>query len=116
MVSIRSGHVARWEETTNLESEGDLLELTPHGVELLDVPPRSHEILGLDLAGAHLSVLGARLDLLDEGLLLLLELHACLVEFANGLVEHALVLAQTLSGRHALAEGPFEDLAGGSGG
>lgn len=97
---------------THLKSERDLLQLAAHRVELLNIPSRAHEIFGLDLARAHLPILRARLDLLNECLLLLLELDAGLIEFADSLVEHALVLAQTLCGRHALAKGPFEDLAG----
>jgi hypothetical protein len=42
---------------------------------------------------------------------LLLQLDPLLVQFSDGLVERALVLAQTLRGRHALAESPFQDLA-----
>lgn len=90
-----------------LQSQRNLLELTSHGKELLNVPPCAYEILCLDLARAHLPVLGARLDLLDKRLLLLLELNARLVEFPDRLIEHALVLAQTLRGRHALAKSPF---------
>lgn len=86
------------------------MELASHAVKLLDVSPSSNKILGLDLAGAHLAILRARFDLLDKGLLLLLQLDAGLVEFADGFIKHALVLAQTLGGRHALTEGPFEDL------
>lgn len=96
---------------TNLEPQRDLLQLAAHGEELLNVSPCSDEVFGLDLACSHLSVLGARLDLLDERLLLLLKLDSGLVELADCLVEHALVLAQTLRGRHALAKCPFKDLA-----
>ena len=70
-------------------------------------PSCANQVLRLDLGGSHLALLSTLLDLANEGLLLLLELHADLVEFSDSLVEHSLVLAQTLGGRHALAEGPF---------
>ena len=73
----------------------------------MHIPSCADQILGLDLRGAHLALLGALPDLADEGLLLLLELDTDLVEFPDGLIEHSLVLAQALGGRHALAEGPF---------
>lgn len=64
----------------------------------------------MDLGGTHLALLGALLDLCLQRLLLLLELDSHLVQLSYRLIEHALVLAQTLGGRHALAESPFEDL------
>lgn len=74
------------------------------------LPPCAHEILGLDLGSAHLALLGALFNLCLQRLLLLLEFDSHLVELSYRLIEHALILAQTLGGRHALAEGPFEDL------
>lgn len=71
------------------------------------VPSRPHKVLRLDLGSANLVLLCALLDLCDECLFLLLKLHPDLVQFADCLVEHALVLAQTLSGRHALSKSPF---------
>jgi hypothetical protein len=103
------------------------LELTPHAVELLDVPrsncqmrpnsrvkpsqalppPGANQVLCLDLASTHLALLRALADLGDKRLLLLLKLHTLLIELADRLVEEALVLAQALGRRDALAEGPF---------
>lgn len=74
------------------------------------IPSCPYKVLGLDLAGTHLPLLRALSNLCDECFLLLLQLDALLVEFSNCLVEEALVLAQTLGGRHPLAEGPFQDL------
>jgi hypothetical protein len=51
--------------------------------------------------------LRALADLGDKRLLLLLKLHTLLIELADRLVEEALVLAQALGRRDALAEGPF---------
>ncbi len=55
-----------------LETKGNLLQLAAHAVKLFDISPCTNKVLGLDLAGTHLAVLGARLDLLDERLFLLL--------------------------------------------
>lgn len=74
------------------------------------IPSCPYKVLGLDLASTHLPLLRALANLCDECLFLLLQLDALLVEFSNRLVEEALVLAQTLGGRHPLAEGPFQDL------
>ena len=86
------------------------MQLAPHAVELLDISPRPHQILGLDFAGAHLTLLGALANLGDKCLFLLLKLNTLLVEFSNGLVEESLVFAKTLGWRHTLAESPFQDL------
>ena len=74
------------------------------------VPPRAHEIFGLDFDGAHLAVLGVFLDVLYQFLFLVLELRPFAVQFALCLFEGSLVFAQTLGRRHAFAEGPFDDL------
>jgi hypothetical protein len=73
-------------------------------------PSCSHEILCLYPQRAHLSILCALLDVLDELLLLIFQLHALAVKLPLRLLECTLVLAQSLSGRHALAKGPFYDL------
>lgn len=73
-------------------------------------PSCPHQILGLDLAGPDLAILGALLDILYELLLLVLELHALSVQLALRSVQGTLVFAQTLRGRHTLAERPFDDL------
>lgn len=75
-----------------------------------NTPSRANQILGLDLASAHLALLRALADLGDERLLLFLELNPLLVQLSDRLVEEPLVLAQTLRRRHALAESPFQDL------
>lgn len=86
------------------------MELTPHAVKLFDVSPCAHQVLGLDLAGAHLALLSALANLGDKCLFLLLELNALLVQFSDSLVEESLVFAKTLGRRHTLAESPFQDL------
>ena len=75
-----------------------------------DLPSCSDQVFRLDLAGTHLAVLGALLDVLDELLFLVLELHAFAVELALGFLESSLVLAEAFLGGHAPAEGPFNDL------
>lgn len=75
-----------------------------------NTPPGTNQILGLDFARAHLALLGALADLGDEGLFLLLELDPLLIQLPDSLVEEALVLAQTLCRRDALAESPLQDL------
>lgn len=75
-----------------------------------DTPSRANQILGLDFASAHLPLLRTRANLGYERLLLLLEFDPLLIQLPNRLVEESLVLAQTLRRRHALAEGPFQDL------
>lgn len=87
-----------------------MLQLTLHGEELLNVAPRPYQIFGLDFARSHLSILGTCFDLLDQRLFLLLKFDSCLVKFAHCLIEHALVLAQTLGGRYALPKRPFQQL------
>lgn len=72
-----------------------------------DIPPGANQILGLDFACAHLALLSALADLGDKGLLLLLELDPLLIQLPNSLVEKALVLAQTLCRRDALAKSPL---------
>ena len=110
-----------------LETQRDLLQLATHAVELLDIPkpasvlhprlyaqatlpPGPDKILCLDLGSTHLSLLRMLPDCSDQGLLLLLQLHPLLIEFANRLIEKTLILSKALRRRHALAEGPFEDL------
>lgn len=74
------------------------------------LPSSSHQILGLDLACPHLSIFGTLLDILHELLFLVFELDPLTVEFTLRFFEGTLVFAQTLLGRHALSEGPFDDL------
>lgn len=90
-------------------------EEEPEGAERREsmIPPRADEIFGLDFAGAHLAVLGALLDVQDQFLFLVFELHPFAVEFALGLFEGALVFSEPLLGGHAFPEGPFYDLRGG---
>ena len=94
-----------------LYPQADRLQLRPHLIELLDIPPRAHQIFRLHLHGTHLTALGILLDLRDELLLLVLELRSFAVELTLGLFKSALVFAEALGGGHALAEGPFYDLA-----
>lgn len=77
---------------------------------LTNTPSGPHEILRLYLDYIHLSSLGAFLDISFQLLRLVLQLHTFAIEFSLRLLEGALVLAQTLCGRHALAKGPFHDL------
>jgi hypothetical protein len=84
--------------------------LRPHRVEFLNIPPRPNQILGLDLTSSHLSILRTLLDLSNQLLLLILQLHSLTIKFSLGLLERSLVLAQTLGGGHALSERPFDDL------
>lgn len=58
-----------------------------------DVPSGSHEVFGLDLAGAHLAILGALLDVLDQLSFLVFELDSFAVEFSLRLFEGALVFS-----------------------
>jgi hypothetical protein len=77
---------------------------TPHA------PSRPHEVLGLDLAGFHLAIFGALLNVLHQFLLLVLQFRPFAVQFALCSVQGTLVFAQTLCGRHALSKRPFNDL------
>jgi hypothetical protein len=74
------------------------LELGAHLVELLDVSACADEVLCHDLARVELAILGRLLDVRDEFLLLRLEFGAFAVEFALGLCERPLVLAETFCG------------------
>lgn len=76
----------------------------------VDAPPGPDQVLCLDLDGSHLTVLGILLDVLDQFLLLVLELGTLTIELSLRLFECALMLSKTLSRRHALAKGPFDDL------
>lgn len=76
-------------------------------------PSGPNEILSLDLARSNLAILGTLLDVLHQLLLLVLQLHALSIQLTLGSVQGTLVFAQTLRGRHALAEGPFNDLVAG---
>ena len=75
-----------------------------------DKPPRSNQIFGLDLAGAHLPIFGALFNVLNQFLLLVLKLNTFAVEFALGLFESSLVFSETFLGGHTFAKGPFDDL------
>ena len=79
-------------------------------VSISMVPSCSHQVLCLNLAGTHVTLLCALLDLGDQGLFLPLKLSSQLIKLTYSLVQHALVLAQALRRRHALSKGPFEDL------
>lgn len=83
-------------------------------ISVANRPPCANQVFGLDLAGPHLAVLGALLDILHQFLLLVLQLHSFAVQLALCAVEGALVFAQTLRWRHAFAERPFNDLVGGA--
>lgn len=96
--------------STNLKTKGDLLQLALHAIEFVDISSRAHQILGLDLAGADLTLLGGCANLSHKGLLLLLQLDTLLIQFSDGLVEESLILSQTLCRRHALAESPLQNL------
>ena len=50
-----------------------------------DTPSCPYEVLGLDLACAHVAILCGLLDVLDQFLLLVLEFHPLPVEFSLGL-------------------------------
>jgi hypothetical protein len=76
-------------------------------------PARPHNVLGLDLHGAHLAGLCALAHVGLQLLLLVLELDALALELALRLLQRALVLAQPLGRRHALAERPLDDVHGG---
>jgi hypothetical protein len=78
-----------------------------------NTPPRPHQVLGLDAQRPHLAILCALLDVGHELLLLVLELDALAVQFTLCLLEGALVLAQTLCRRHALAKRPLDKLGQG---
>lgn len=77
---------------------------------ILDEPPRSNQILGLDFASPHLPILRALLDVLDELLLLILKLDSFAVELALGFFEGALVFPKAFLWGHPFAKGPFDDL------
>lgn len=96
--------------STDLDAQGDSLQLHTRLVEPLDVLPRPGEIFGLHLGGVQLPFLGVLLDAALQGVLLALELLLLSVQLAHGLLEGTLVLSQLLLRRHALAEGPFYDL------
>ena len=76
----------------------------------MNAPPRSNQILRLDLASPHLPILGALLDVLDEFLLLVLELYPFAVELALGFFKGTLVFSQALCRGHTFTESPFDDL------
>ena len=63
-----------------------------------NAPPRPNQILRLNLARRHLSVLGRLLDVRNQPFFLLLKLDAFAVEFALGFFEGALVLGEVLVG------------------
>ena len=86
---------------------GQLREVLIEGGGLPSCPD---QVFRLDLACAHLAILGALLDVLDKFLLLVLELHALAVELALGFLQSSLVLAEAFLGGHASAEGPLHDL------
>lgn len=58
-----------------------------------DVPSGSHEVFGLDLAGAHLAILRALLDVLYQLSFLVFELDSFAVEFSLRFFEGALVFS-----------------------
>lgn len=76
----------------------------------LHSPPRPDQVLGLDLAGADLAILGTLLDVLHQLLLLILQLDPFAIQFPLGSLQGSLVLAQTLRGRQPFPKGPFDDL------
>ena len=73
-------------------------------------PPCAHKVLCLDAQSPHLPVLGAPFDVGYQLLLVILELDTFPIKLALCLLKRLLVLAETLGGRHALAEGPFDNL------
>lgn len=74
------------------------------------IPSGPNQILGLNLAGAHLPILGTLLNILYKLLLLILKLDALTVKFSLSFLESSLMFAETLLGRHPLSESPFYDL------
>lgn len=77
---------------------------------VVNAPSCSDQILSLDLASAHLPILGAFLDILDELLFLVLELDSFAVELTLSFFEGTLVFSKAFLWAHALAKGPFDDL------
>ncbi len=75
-----------------------------------NIPPRSHQVLGLNLTGTNLSILGALFDILHQLLFLIFELDPFSVELSLCLFQRALMFPQPLGRGHALAECPFDDL------
>lgn len=75
-----------------------------------DVPSRSDQVFGLDLACPNLPTLGALLDILDQFLFLTLQLDALPIQFALCPIQSPLVLAKTLRRRHAFSKCPLDDL------
>ena len=71
------------------------------------IPPRPHQILGLDFTCAHIAILRALLDVLHQLLLLVFQLHAFPVQLPLCLFERALVFAEAFCGCHTFAERPF---------
>jgi hypothetical protein len=86
------------EGQTHLNAKRDGLELGPHLVKVLDMPPGADEVLGHDLAGVCLSLLGGLFDVLYQLLFLLLHFGPLPVELPLGLLEGPLVLLEHLGG------------------
>jgi hypothetical protein len=86
------------------------LKLGSHLIEFAYVSPSTNEIFGLDFACSNLAIFGALFDVLDQLLLLVLEFGPLAVQLALRFFEGSLMFPQTLSRRHALAKGPFDNL------
>ena len=93
-----------------LQPKGQRLYLDLHASELLDILPCANQILRLNFGSAHVSIFRTPPDVLLQLLLLVGELRLLPLKLADGLLERVLVLAEFLSRRHALAEGPFYNL------
>mmetsp|Transcript_52215 Transcript_52215/g.131224 ORF Transcript_52215/g.131224 Transcript_52215/m.131224 type:complete len:253 (-) Transcript_52215:39-797(-) len=92
-----------------LQPQVDGLQLRPHLVKLCLVLAGADQITSHDLHRTHLSLVGHGLDVADELLLAVLELHPLPVQLPDGPVDLTLVAPQLLIERFRLSLAHLQD-------